>query len=85
MKAEVVLRPVDSWADTEEAGRGQVFQDGDQHLELVPQASAARWVGQSYCEGFIAFRLGIEDGSDLQHLKQLNGVVGLLLCTAISR
>lgn len=40
-----VSRPVHCWSDTEEAGRSQVFQDGDRYLELVPQASAARWVG----------------------------------------
>lgn len=40
----LLLRPVHSWSDTEEAGRSQVFQDGDKYLQLVPQAGAARWV-----------------------------------------
>lgn len=65
-----VLRPVDSRSDAEQARGSQVLQDGDNSLELVTQPGTSCWVGQSHCEGFIHFRLSIQNCPDLQHLKQ---------------
>ena len=60
--------PVEGGADSEESRRGQVLQDGDERLQLLPQASSSGGAGQAHREGLVGFWLSVQDRKDLQCL-----------------
>ena len=61
--------PVEGGSDAEESGGGQVLQDGDERLELLPQTSPSRGAGQAHRERLVGLGLSVQDGKDLQGLQ----------------